>query len=137
DFVRGRQISTIIAVDVGGARRYVGRCGIRINTYALSGDIGYWVDGEFEGRGIVRRSSRALISSAIDELGLTRMELRTSIGNVRSRALAERLGFTLQSILPNGLRFVHRSDDVAFYSVSADRWKALQTSEGSITLPAR
>src|SRR5437868_1412344 len=46
DFVRGRQISTIITL--GGGRVFVGRCGIRINPYAGSGDIGYWIDGEYE-----------------------------------------------------------------------------------------
>ena len=59
DFVRGRQISTIIAVD--GGRQFVGRCGMRINPQLGSGDIGYWIDGEFEGRGIVSRSARALV----------------------------------------------------------------------------
>jgi ribosomal-protein-serine acetyltransferase len=122
DFQRGRQISTIIAVD--NARRFIGRCGIRINPYAASGDIGYWIDGEYEGRGITSRAARALISSVFDELGLTRMELRTSVDNKRSRALAERLGFSFEGVLRGGLRFSHRADDVAMYGVTAARWNA-------------
>src|ERR687884_740740 len=47
DFVRGRQISTIIALERG--RRFVGRCGLRINPFAASGDIGYWLDADAEG----------------------------------------------------------------------------------------
>jgi ribosomal-protein-serine acetyltransferase len=126
DFARGRQISTIIALESG--RRYVGRCGLRINPYASSGDIGYWIDAAAEGRGIVSRSARALISSAFEELGLARIELRTSIDNRRSRAVAERLGFSLEGTLPGGLRFARRADDVAFYSVTAERWAALEAS---------
>src|SRR5690242_17618178 len=42
DFVRGRQISTIMAVDNG--QTFIGRCGMRINVHAGSGDIGYWID---------------------------------------------------------------------------------------------
>jgi ribosomal-protein-serine acetyltransferase len=122
DFVRGRQISTIMAID-GGAR-FIGRCGIRINTYAGSGDIGYWIYADYEGRGITSRESRALISSVFAEHGLTKMELRTSVENVRSRALAERLGFTFEGILPGGLRFVSRADDVALYGMPAARWNA-------------
>jgi ribosomal-protein-serine acetyltransferase len=125
DFLRGRQISTIIAV--AGGRRFVGRCGMRINAYSATGDIGYWVDGEYEGQGIVTRSSRALISSVFEELGLSRIELRTSVDNRRSRAIAERLGFSFDGTLPRGLRFAHRADDVALYSVTADRWAALRT----------
>ena len=122
DFVRGRQISTIIALD--GGRRFIGRCGIRINPYAGSGDIGYWIDGHYEGRGITTRSSRALITSAFDELGLSRMELRTSVGNSRSRAVAERLGFNFEGVMPAGLQFANRADDVALYGVTAKAWAA-------------
>ena len=124
DFVRGRQISTIIAVD--GGRRLVGRCGIRINQYASSGDIGYWIDSEFEGRGITSRSARALIGSVFTELGLSKVELRTSIANQRSRAVAERLGFTYEGVLPAGLRFTNRSDDVALYGVTAAQWQSAE-----------
>jgi ribosomal-protein-serine acetyltransferase len=123
DFVRGRQISTIIALDHG--QRFVGRCGLRINPYAGSADVGYWVDGEYEGRGIVRRATYALVSTAIGELGLSRVELRTSVDNARSRGLAERLGFKLEGILPGGLRFTRRSDDVALYCVTAADWVAI------------
>jgi ribosomal-protein-serine acetyltransferase len=120
DFVRGRQISTIIAVD--GGQRFVGRCGIRINPYAASGDIGYWIDAEYEGRGITSRSAGALVTSVFTELGLRKVELRTSIANVRSRALAERLGFAYEGILPAGLRFSNRADDVALYGLNAEQW---------------
>src|ERR1700730_18111147 len=78
DFLRGRQVSTIIALDRG--RQFIGRCGLRLNPHASSGDIGYWIDAEYEGRSIARRASQALMTSAFAALGLTRMELRTSLG---------------------------------------------------------
>jgi ribosomal-protein-serine acetyltransferase len=123
DFVRGRQVSTIIAINSG--RRFIGRCGIRINTHASSGDIGYWIDGDYEGRGITSRSARVLISTVFDELGLSKVELRTSVGNERSRAVAERLGFSYEGILPRGLQFMNRADDVALYGVTARMWNAV------------
>ena len=130
DFVRGRQISTIITVDDG--RRFVGRCGMRINPSAGSGDIGYWIDAEFEGRGITSRSARALVSSVFTELGLNKVELRTSVDNQRSRAVAERLGFGLEGILHGALQFAHRADDVAFYSITASEWSSRYAA---VTLP--
>jgi ribosomal-protein-serine acetyltransferase len=123
DFARGRQISTIMAVEDGA--RFVGRCGMRINPAIGTGDIGYWIDGEYEGRGITSRSSRALISAVFEELGLKKVELRTATGNTRSRALAERLGFTYEGILPRGLQFMHRAEDVALYGVTARQWSGL------------
>jgi ribosomal-protein-serine acetyltransferase len=126
DFLRGRQISTIIALERG--RRFIGRCGMRINPYAASGDIGYWIDRDYEGRGIVSRAAKALVSATFDELGLAKVELRTSVANKRSRALAERLGFSLQGILPAALQFSNRADDVALYGVTASDWTGARSS---------
>ena len=120
DFVRGRQISTIIAADRG--RRFVGRCGIRINPYTRTGDIGYWIDADYEGRGITSRSARALISKAFEERELSKMELRTTVENTRSRGVAERLGFVYEGLLPAGLQFSNRAADVALYGVTAKQW---------------
>jgi ribosomal-protein-serine acetyltransferase len=131
DFVRGRQISTIIALD--GGRQFVGRCGMRINPQLGSGDIGYWIDGEYEGRGITSRSAHALISSVFEELGLSKVDLRTSIGNTRSRAVAERLGFTFEGVLPRGLQFVQRADDVALYAVTARQWAAASKAKQNVS----
>jgi ribosomal-protein-serine acetyltransferase len=120
DFLRGRQISTIIALERG--RHFIGRCGIRINPYAGSADIGYWIDGEYEGRGLTSRAAKALVTSAFAELGLGKIELRTSVSNQRSRALAERLGFSFEGILPGALHFANRADDVVLYGVTAAEW---------------
>jgi ribosomal-protein-serine acetyltransferase len=127
DFVRGRQISTIMAVD--GGQRFIGRCGMRINPQLGNGDVGYWIDGEYEGRGLTSRATRALITAAIGDLGLRKIDIRTSVGNKRSRALAERLGFGFEGILPRGLQFMHRADDVALYGITAPQWlRQLETS---------
>ena len=66
------------------------------------------------------------------ELGLARVELRTSVANTRSRALAERLGFGLEGILHGALQFAHRADDVAFYSITASEWSSRYAA---VTLP--
>lgn len=133
DFARGRQISTIMAVD--GGQRFIGRCGIRINAHLGAGDVGYWIDGDYEGRGLTSRAARALITAAIDELGLRKIDIRTSIGNQRSRALAERLGFAFEGILPRGLQFMRRADDVALYGITAAQWRELGAASGTPATP--
>ena len=122
DFLRGSQVSTIIALE--GGQRFIGRCGLRINPHANSGDVGYWIDAEYEGRGITRRATQALVSSAFRELGLGRVDLRTSVQNHRSRALAERLGFAFEGVHARGLRFANRIDDLALYTITAEQWTA-------------
>jgi ribosomal-protein-serine acetyltransferase len=129
DFVRGRQISTIMALDNG--RTFIGRCGMRINPHVPSGDIGYWIDGEYESRGLTSRAARGLITACFDELGLTKVDLRTSVDNRRSRALAERLGFSYEGVLPRGLQFMRRSDDVALYAITAQRWQEMYAPSSS------
>src|ERR1700746_3122776 len=52
DFARGRQISTIIAINTDEGQRFIGRCGMRINPQFGNGDIGYWIDGDYEGQGL-------------------------------------------------------------------------------------
>jgi len=129
DFVRGRQISTIIALDHG--RQFIGRCGMRINPQLRAGDIGYWIDGDYEGQGLTSRAARGLITAVFDELNLAKVDLRTSIGNQRSRALAERLGFSFEGVLPRGLQFTHRADDVALYAVAAKQWQEMHASSSA------
>ncbi|MBV9893768.1 MAG: GNAT family N-acetyltransferase [Chloroflexi bacterium] len=128
DFARGRQISTIMTITSGDEPRFIGRCGMRINPQLGHGDIGYWIDGDYESQGLTSRAARGLITATFDELRLNKVDLRTSVGNQRSRGLAERLGFTFEGILPRGLQFIHRADDVALYAVTAARWRELNAA---------
>lgn len=119
-FAAGTQVQTYIRV--GG--RLVGSCGLRISLQAYTGEVGYWLDGEHEGRGIATRSTRALVTSAFRERGLVRMELRTAVDNVRSRALAERLGFSHESTQRGAQVFSDRRADMAMYGIRASDWRA-------------
>ncbi len=58
--------------------------------------IGYWVDKNHEGQGIVTKSMRCLIEYGFGELDLNRLEILCGEGNKESRAVAERLGFVLE-----------------------------------------
>jgi ribosomal-protein-serine acetyltransferase len=76
-------------------------------------DIGYWLGADFQGRGLMTKSCRALVEHAFRELRL----------NHRSRAIAERLGFT-----PEGTHrqaeWVHdHFKDLVAYSMLAREWK--------------
>jgi ribosomal-protein-serine acetyltransferase len=64
-----------------------------------SGQIGYWVAAEHEGRGVVARGVRAVIRRQFEDAGFERLEIRAAHDNVRSRAVAERLGFAFEGIV--------------------------------------
>jgi len=62
-------------------------------------ELGCWVTSTVEGMGVARAVCRALIAYARAELGVERIEWRTTTVNARSRALAERLGFRHEGTL--------------------------------------
>lgn len=64
-----------------------------INRVVGCTSIGYWISREFEGRGIMTRSCRALIDHAFRAWGFNRIEIRCAVGNLRSQRIPERLGF--------------------------------------------
>jgi len=89
--------------------------------------IGYWLDQDLQGKGIMTKVCTYLVRYAFEVMGMNRIELRTEVDNVKSRAIPERLGFihegvARQSNLVNG-RYV----DHAVYSLLADEWKKKQT----------
>lgn len=56
-------------------------------------EIGYFVDREHQGRGLVAEAVRACLGFVFDHLGANRVSLRCSDLNPRSFRLAERCGF--------------------------------------------
>lgn len=85
--------------------------------------IGYWIDHRYEGKGIVTRSSRILIDYLFVEVRLNRIQINCNVDNLRSRAVAERLGFTLEGI-QREVEFLNgKFCDWAVYSLLRSEWK--------------
>jgi ribosomal-protein-serine acetyltransferase len=61
--------------------------------------IGYWLDAECQGRGIVTRCCHTMLDYLFDEVHLHRVEIRCATGNHRSCAVPERLGFQREGVL--------------------------------------
>jgi len=104
--------------------RFAGGIGMRPDPFGIVADIGYWIASPFEGRGIVTRAVRALLQIAFDELGLHRVSIRAGVENARSRAIPERLGFTLEGILRGEGRGRGGFYDLAVYGLLEDEWRA-------------
>ncbi|OHX12109.1 GNAT family N-acetyltransferase [Chromobacterium sphagni] len=58
--------------------------------------LGYGIDQAHEGRGLMREALEALIAFAFGELKLHRIQANYQPQNIRSAALLERLGFTVE-----------------------------------------
>ena len=104
--------------------RIAGGIGLSIDIVANEGEVGYWIDGAHEGRGIVTRGSRRFVGFGFDELGLHRIQLHAAVGNVRSRAVAERLGMRLEGVHRGAQRVAGGYLDMAVYAILEDEWRA-------------
>jgi len=56
-------------------------------------EIGYWIDAEEEGKGIMSGAVERLLDLAFGKLGMNRVQIRCADANLRSAAIPRRLGF--------------------------------------------
>lgn len=78
----------------------VGVIGLQsISQFFRGTEIYYWLAAEHRGRGVVTKACRYLCGYLFGELGLNRIEIRCAATNPKSRAVPERLGFTLEGTL--------------------------------------
>jgi RimJ/RimL family protein N-acetyltransferase len=101
---------------------FVGAIGLHTDPEHRSAMIGYWIDGEHEGRGLVTKASRALTEVAFRDLAMHRVWLTADPLNTRSCAVAERLGFSLEGIRREDTYTDGRFRDTALYAVLEDEW---------------
>lgn len=73
-------------------------CGVigynRIDWEARTAFPGYWLAEAAEGRGIMTRCCRVLAAHAFDEYRLRGVIITVAVGNHKSQAIPDRLGFT-------------------------------------------
>jgi ribosomal-protein-serine acetyltransferase len=70
----------------------------RIQWNTRSVELGYWLGEEHQGQGILTQAASALIERLFRECHLERIEIRMGVGNERSQAMAQRLGFVLEGV---------------------------------------
>jgi ribosomal-protein-serine acetyltransferase len=87
-------------------------------------ELGYWVDRTLEGKGICRQACEQLIRYAFEDLDLNRIAIAAATENRRSRALAERLGFTLEGVRREAEWLYDRYVDHALYGLLRREWRA-------------
>ncbi len=85
--------------------------------------IGYWLAEDFQGKGIVTDSVKALIKYGFEKMNLNRIEILCAVENTKSVAIPERLGFTNEGVCrQNEWLYDHFIDAVA-YSILVSEWE--------------
>lgn len=87
------------------------------------GHIGYWLDSDYEGKGIMTRAVKGLTHYGFNELQLNRIEIRAATENKKSRSIPERLGFMKEGTIRQGEKIQDRYVDHVIYGMLKNDWK--------------
>jgi len=89
-------------VDLGiwYEEKWIGSVGTnKIDAYNKKAEIGYWLDEEYNNKGIMTQSVKALVEYLFKELDIHRIQISVDPENVKSWAIPEKLGFTFEGTL--------------------------------------
>lgn len=105
-------------------KRFVGLVGLKDTDYDnQKTEIGYWLSELFQHKGIITRSCKAIIDYSFNELKLNRIQLKAATGNIKSQAVAERLGFTLEGIERDGELHSRGFVDLVVFGLLKQDWR--------------
>jgi ribosomal-protein-serine acetyltransferase len=101
-----------------------GGCDLIIAGADDTGELGFWLEEAFVGRGLATRAAQALMNRGYEAEALHRVQLRAGVDNLRSRAVAKRLGMREEGVLRGagkvgGGLYV----DLVIYGQTVDEWR--------------
>lgn len=103
----------------------IGTIGIHeLDMYHRHTSMGYWLDKDHVGNGIITRCCRVLLDHLFGTMELNRVQINTNVENVRSRAIPERLGFTQEGVLRKIELVEGEFRDWVVYGLLKDEWRA-------------
>ncbi len=87
-------------------------------------EIGYYIDGAYQGRGLIARSVGLLVDFCFHDLKMNKLYLRTHHSNAGSIAVAERNGFKVEGTLRKDYKTTRGEViDVLYYGIIASTSK--------------
>lgn len=92
-----------------------------VNRNAKSLNIGYWLDSDYQGKGIMTKCCVSMINYAFN-LGMNKVEIRCAEKNYGSRAIPERLGFIEEGKLRCAEYLYDHYVDHVVYGMLRNEW---------------
>ncbi|KMJ57195.1 acetyltransferase [Bacillus sp. LL01] len=106
EFLQRKDLRLLVFLKETG--EFVASSGLhRIDWSIPKFEVGYWIDSRFSGKGYITEAVEGITQFAFEQLKAKRVEIRCDSNNVKSRAVAERAGYTLEGILKNSEREVN------------------------------
>jgi ribosomal-protein-serine acetyltransferase len=108
--------------------RIAGKIGlVYIDWGARRTEFGYWLAKPFQGRGLVTQACHVLLNHTFNSLNLRRVDIRCALGNARSRAIPQRLGFQYRGVIPHPVMIRGMLHKEGLYTMTAGQWRQQQT----------
>ena len=85
-------------------------------------EIGYWLSREATSKGIMTKCCHVLVEHAFAHLGLNRVAIPVAVGNSRSRAIPERLGFKQEGVIRDAEWLYDHYVDHVLYAMLKREW---------------
>ena len=84
--------------------------------------VGYWVDRDYAGQGIVPEAVVVVLRFAFDTLALHRIEISIIPRNHASRRVVEKLGLRSEGVAVRFLEINERWEDHMRFAITAEEW---------------
>lgn len=104
---------TALPLVLAEASRIVGRVNLTgiVRGAFQSANLGYWIDADHAGRGLMTAAVGVAVDLARDDLRLHRIQAGTLLHNVASQTVLKRCGFVEFGLAPEYLRIAGRWQD--------------------------
>ncbi|KOS62062.1 GNAT family N-acetyltransferase [Lysinibacillus agricola] len=125
--IKGHEAKSSLSLVIIFRNEIVGVAGFNaINHSNKIAAIGYWLGEGAQGHGIMTKTVQALLQYAFEELQLNKVEIRAAVGNSKSRAIPERLGFAKEGSIRAAEWLYDHYVDHAAYGMLASEWKQIK-----------
>lgn len=93
-----------------------------LNWSNKTAQIGYWLDEEYQGNGIMVRVAKALTDYAFQQLKVNKVEIRAALENQKSRSIPEKLGFKNEGCIRQAEWLYDHYVDHVVYGILLEEW---------------
>ncbi|HEX8728199.1 MAG TPA: GNAT family protein [Ktedonobacterales bacterium] len=111
-------------ITLRGADEVIGACGLfKFDEGFHRAETGYELRRAYWRQGIMSEALGGVLAFGFNEMGLHRIEAVTDEGNVRSRGLLLKLGFTHEGALRQRFAWQGRFLDEHYFGLLRDEWR--------------
>jgi ribosomal-protein-serine acetyltransferase len=89
-------------------------------------DIGYWLDSEHQGKGIISKCAQKMLEIGFEKYNLRKITIHCATDNSNSCNVAKRLGFHLDGTLRQEAKVGEKIEDLNVFSITQNEYKEIK-----------